>query len=170
MLAIGFRSDRSRDCGRHTVGARSGASCLDTVQRLAAVTLEIHEGNGGLCGRGRWRTSTAFKLSRESAGGSRRATSSAIGRDCTRCGHWRTFRRSVAEASFLFESDITTFIEEIDNHARRVWVVKEKDSITPLGDEKVRLADEWGKEMMWLTEQLPELKPKFAPYLFSIGS
>ncbi len=89
------------------------------------------------------------------------------------------YRRSVAEASFLFESDITTFIEEIDKHALRLWVVKEKDSVTPLGDEKVRLADGWGKEMMWLTEQLSELKLKFAPYLkfavwrrgfFSIGS
>ena len=89
------------------------------------------------------------------------------------------YRRSVAEASFLFESDITTFIEEIDNHARRLWVVKEQDSVTPLGDEKARLAEEWGKEMMWLTEQLSELKPKFVPYLkfavwrrgfFSIGS
>jgi len=88
-------------------------------------------------------------------------------------------RRSVAEANFLFESDITTFIEEIDKHALRPLAREGEGLGHAFGDEKVRLADEWGKEMMWLTEQLPALKAKFAPYLkfavwrrgfFSIGS
>jgi len=75
------------------------------------------------------------------------------------------YRRFVAEASFLFESDITTFIDEIDKHALQLWLIKEKDSATPLGEEKVRLADAWGREMTWLMNQLPELRPKFAPYM-----
>jgi len=36
------------------------------------------------------------------------------------------YRRSVAEANFLFESDIDDFIREIDKHALRLWLVRRR--------------------------------------------
>lgn len=75
------------------------------------------------------------------------------------------FRRSVAEADFLFESDITTFIEEIDQHALQLWLLNEQDPTTPKGETKAKMAQDIANQLKWLTDQLPELKPTFAPYL-----
>jgi len=75
------------------------------------------------------------------------------------------YRGAVAEATFLFESDVTDFLDAIDKRALRLWLAHEQWAAAPLGDEKARLAGVMGEELLWLNEQLPLLKPTFAPYM-----
>ena len=76
------------------------------------------------------------------------------------------YRAGVAEASFLFDEDITDYLGEIDRRALRAWRIgDEMKEPEPNEDLRVKRAGELSKELQWLTEQLAELKPRLAPYM-----
>lgn len=75
------------------------------------------------------------------------------------------FRAAVAEASFLFGSDITDYLDEIDKKAVRLVFTNEQMSHRPLVANHQQIVEENHQVFTWLTEQLAELKPRFAPYM-----
>lgn len=75
------------------------------------------------------------------------------------------FRAAVAEATFLYESDITSYLDEIDKKALHLNALREEMKPLPVGAERSRLAGEISETLGWLTDQLPQLKIRFAPYL-----
>jgi hypothetical protein len=75
------------------------------------------------------------------------------------------FRRAVAEATFLFEADITNYLSEIDKKALYLHTTHELMSQRPPAENRQKIVEEHHQLLKWLTDQLPELKPKFAPYL-----
>ena len=72
---------------------------------------------------------------------------------------------NIADATFLFESDITDYLVEIDKKAMDLWCIIEEISDMPMGDEKKNKIGEKFELLKWLMDQLPELKPKFSPYM-----
>ena len=75
------------------------------------------------------------------------------------------YRAAIAEASFLFKPDVTDYLEEIYRRAVHMNALAMKLTAVPVGEERNKLVDEEGGELTWLTDQLPELKVKFGPYL-----
>ncbi|MGB7543654.1 MAG: hypothetical protein WBM28_16765 [Burkholderiales bacterium] len=75
------------------------------------------------------------------------------------------YRAAVAEATFLFESDITGYLEEIDKKAFRFRFTNEQMRIVPVVENRDKVVEENYVILGWLTDQLPLLKLKFAPYL-----
>jgi len=75
------------------------------------------------------------------------------------------YRAAVAEATFLFDSDITDFLDEIDKKALRFRFTNEQIRFAPAVENRDKLVDENHNLLGWLTDQLPMLKLKFAPYL-----
>ena len=75
------------------------------------------------------------------------------------------YRASVAEATFLFDSDITDYLDEIDKKAFRFRFTREQIEVVPAVENRPKLVDEHHHIQTWLTDQLPILKVKFGPYL-----
>lgn len=75
------------------------------------------------------------------------------------------YRASIAEASFLFESDVADYLEEIYKRAVRMNTLEMKLKDVPVGEERNQLVDQKFEELTWLTDQLPVLKVKFGRYL-----
>ncbi len=75
------------------------------------------------------------------------------------------YRAGIGEASFLFSSDLVEYLEEIYRHALKLHTDHESVAPLPRGDERSRLAEEICTGTGWLTDQLPELKKRFAPYM-----
>lgn len=75
------------------------------------------------------------------------------------------FRAGVAEASFVFSADITTYLDEIDRRALHLHTLHEQMNPLPAGEERTALASAESQELEWLTGQLPELKNRFSPYM-----
>lgn len=75
------------------------------------------------------------------------------------------FRVAVAETVFLFDSDITDYLEEMAKRASRLWAIEEKLAVTVDQNERAHLIDESTKEFNWVMEQSPVLTKKFAKYL-----
>ncbi len=75
------------------------------------------------------------------------------------------FRAGVAEASFVFSTDMTTYLDEIDRRALRLHTLHEQMNPLPAGEERTALAGTISQELQWLTGQLPELKKRFSPYM-----
>ena len=75
------------------------------------------------------------------------------------------YRAGVAEATFLFDSDITDYLKSIDETALRLRTVMETMKPLPVGEVRTKAAGEVAEAVQWLTGQLPELKVRFAPYL-----
>jgi uncharacterized coiled-coil protein SlyX len=75
------------------------------------------------------------------------------------------YRASTAEATFLFGNDITDYLAEIDKQFLRLHVTEAslKGEITP--DVMNKMIAENQQALTWLTDQLPELKERFSPYL-----
>ena len=72
---------------------------------------------------------------------------------------------SVAEASFLFESDINDYLAEIAKRALRMHAVQAKLKVASSGDDRSRLLEDDAAESTWIADQLSLLESKFAPYL-----
>lgn len=75
------------------------------------------------------------------------------------------FRAAVTEASFLFDSDISAYLIEIDKRALRLWAIDEKLKIDHTEIERNRLIDEKTKEITWVMDQVTVLASKFGTYL-----
>jgi hypothetical protein len=75
------------------------------------------------------------------------------------------YRAAVAEATFLFDDEITNYLNEIDKQFLRLHTTDEELKEIPIGEERHRKVDENAKILEWLTDQLPELKKQFSPYL-----
>ena len=56
-------------------------------------------------------------------------------------------------------------MREIDRHALSLRTLNLTMSPLPVGEERTRLAEESSEELKWLTDQLPELKERFSPFL-----
>lgn len=74
------------------------------------------------------------------------------------------FRASVEEASFLFDSDITAYLDSIGEKALRLRTLTEMMKPLPVGVQRSD-PQEIVEMLKWLTDQLPELKVRFGPYL-----
>jgi hypothetical protein len=75
------------------------------------------------------------------------------------------YRAAIGEAEFLYKTDITEYLREIDRRALNLHTLHGKIEPIPVGDERSRVAGEISDELGWLIGQLPELKDRFAPYL-----
>ena len=76
-----------------------------------------------------------------------------------------SYRASIAEADFLFEEDLVKYLREIDRRALGLHTTTGTMKPLPVGDERSRLAQRSSDEIGWLTDQLPELKNQFGPYM-----
>ena len=72
--------------------------------------------------------------------------------------------RLVRRPSF-FGDDLTNYLEEIYRRALRLSANRETMQSQPIGEERGRIAHEVAEDLRWLTDQLPELKIQFAPYM-----
>jgi len=75
------------------------------------------------------------------------------------------FRASVAEAAFLFDADITNYLDEIDKQFVRLHVTHERLKGNIGAEERNKIMDENDQVLQWLTDQLTELEKRFSPYL-----
>lgn len=75
------------------------------------------------------------------------------------------FRRSTAEATFLFDDDIAEFLNEIDEKLIELISACEGLHDSPIGETKDNLLNEKKNAARWLRDQLPLLEPKFSRYL-----
>lgn len=75
------------------------------------------------------------------------------------------FKVSVAEADFLFDSDITEYLDDIARHAAKLDTALRKLEVLPLGSERDDYAEKEAEEQLWLTEQLGVLNDRFARYM-----
>jgi hypothetical protein len=75
------------------------------------------------------------------------------------------YRADVAEATFLFDDDVTDFLAEIDRRALHLWTLHETFKGTEPGPTHATLAEEISQELEWLANQLVMLKPAFEPYM-----
>jgi len=75
------------------------------------------------------------------------------------------FRVAVADAPFLFCSDVTDYLDKVDNRAVDFWQVVKRMK-TPSNDSHrdLLIASE-ADAQKWFKDQLLELKGKFGPYL-----
>jgi len=97
--------------------------------------------------------------------GTRRLLSRILADGDIKLENFFEFRAAVAEATFLFGTDITVYLDEIDKKALRLNSLREEMRPLPVGDERTRLAGEISDTLGWLTGQLPELRVRFAPYM-----
>jgi len=75
------------------------------------------------------------------------------------------YRADTAEATFLFEQDITDYLKEIDEKSLSLWELHETIRPLPIGAERSQKAHEISEHLKWLNDQLPMLKPVFNPYM-----
>lgn len=78
--------------------------------------------------------------------------------------YWQ-YRGNVAEATFLFDEDVSEFLDEIDSRSVQLWTIEEEMKRTPDGPNREVLAGRVREELDWLTSQLAMLKPTFARYM-----
>ena len=75
------------------------------------------------------------------------------------------YRAAVAEAAFLFDSDITNYLDEIDKKALRFHFTNDRIRQQPAVENYQQFVDENFQLLTWLTDELSQLKGRFAPYL-----
>jgi len=79
--------------------------------------------------------------------------------------HLWDYRAAIGEATFLFDEDITAYLEEIYQHGVKLHVDGHTMEPLPVGDERSRLASAISENLLWLSNQLPELTKRFSPYM-----
>lgn len=75
------------------------------------------------------------------------------------------YRAAVGHATFLFDSDITSYLDEIDRKAVRLHFTMQRMAERPVVADHHKVIEENHQLLTWLTDQLPELKGRFEPYL-----
>jgi hypothetical protein len=78
----------------------------------------------------------------------------------------RSYVIGSADAVFLLNEDIATYLEEIHNRGSRLAAITEALRPLPVGDERSALVRQEEAILNWLMEQLPTgLVAKFTPFL-----
>jgi hypothetical protein len=75
------------------------------------------------------------------------------------------FRADTQDATFLFDKDITDYIDLIDKKSLEFNCLCDELKSIPVGEERTKKCEEKGRLLKWLIGQLPKLKEVFAPYL-----
>jgi len=77
------------------------------------------------------------------------------------------FRSHTMESSFLFDKDISHYIDTVHARASKLRATTElmKSRELPVGEERDKITVENSKQMIWLADQLPLLNKKFEQYL-----
>ena len=75
------------------------------------------------------------------------------------------FRVAVADAPFLFDVDVTGYLDEIDNRAVDLGALVKRMKQPPAGVDMNSLIDKEAAAQTWFKNQLLEMKAKFMPYL-----
>lgn len=73
------------------------------------------------------------------------------------------FRVAVADAPFLFDVDVTSYLDEVDNRAVEFWALVKR--IPSSGVDRNSLIDKEAAAHTWFKNQLLAIKSKFMPYL-----
>jgi len=79
------------------------------------------------------------------------------------------FRSKTQESAFLFDTDVSDFIEKVYSQASQLRSTNDllRSAKLPIGDERDEITVENSKQLIWLADQLPSLNKRFAPYLRS---
>jgi hypothetical protein len=75
------------------------------------------------------------------------------------------YRAAIGEATFLFDAEITEYLEEIYKRAVSLYTNDEIRKSLPGGPERSQRAADMSNDLGWLLDQLPELKIRFSPYM-----
>lgn len=77
------------------------------------------------------------------------------------------YRSRTHEAGFLFDEGLAGYIEEIYRRALMLagTNIALKKAALPIGDERDAITVENSKQLIWLADQLPQLKLRFEKYL-----
>ena len=77
------------------------------------------------------------------------------------------YRSKTQESDFLFDKDITDYIEKIHAQAAKLRSTNDllKSADLPIGEERDSVTVENSRQLIWLADQLPLLKKRFEPYL-----
>jgi hypothetical protein len=77
------------------------------------------------------------------------------------------FRDRTQESGFLFDETITDYIDKLYAQAQKLRATNErlKSTTLPIGEERDQVTVENSKQLIWLADQLPQLKNLFEPYL-----
>jgi hypothetical protein len=75
------------------------------------------------------------------------------------------FKIKTKEAVFLFEEDITTYLDTISQKALDLWADHEKLKNLPVGEERSAKVDETSELFSWLMKQSEVAVDKFNKYL-----
>ncbi|MGE0471732.1 MAG: hypothetical protein AB7L09_26365 [Nitrospira sp.] len=75
------------------------------------------------------------------------------------------YRAAIGEAEFLFETDVTEYLEDIYKQALKLKTHSEEMSSLPAGPDRTQLNHELHEALSWLLDQLPQLKIRFSPYM-----
>jgi hypothetical protein len=77
----------------------------------------------------------------------------------------RSYVIGTAEARFLVNDDISTYLNEIRTRASRLRAINATMSPLPVGDQRTALAQEEKRIFAWMMEQVDVLVEKFRPFL-----
>src|SRR5512143_697889 len=79
--------------------------------------------------------------------------------DITR-GALQEFRDRTQESTFLFDQAITDYIDKLYVQAQKLRTTNErlKSTNLPIGDERDTVTVENSKQLIWLADQLPQVK------------
>ncbi len=82
-------------------------------------------------------------------------------------GALQEFRDSTQESGFLFDQTVTDYIDKLYAQAQKLRTTNErlKSTDLPIGDERDKVTVENSKQLIWLADQMPQLKKLFEPYL-----
>ena len=75
------------------------------------------------------------------------------------------FSREAKEAVFLFDKDISTYLDMVKKKSRDLWAVNEELKDMPRGKERSEKAREVTNLLHWLTNQFDIATKKFSKYL-----
>jgi hypothetical protein len=75
------------------------------------------------------------------------------------------FREDTQDSVFLFGDDITEYLKKFDLKACELLGLQEERKNLPIGEENSKKCKEQTELIRWFTDQLPELKKIFSPYL-----
>lgn len=75
------------------------------------------------------------------------------------------YRRKTKESEFLFDKEITAYLEEVFKKTFELHAIHERYSPLPVGDERSRLVDKEAELLSWFESQISVANDKFNKYL-----